>query len=581
MRFKSAIKPAAHKSDESRDYVPRLTSISFLNFKAFGEWQTLPIKPLNLIFGRNSSGKSSIFHALLWIRHLLLNENLNVYKPTLSGDFVDLGGLRRYVHFSKKNKHASRKYGFRFEVEIPKEKFLDAIMSGSPLRRGMRSRFLDRMGKSAAQEIKEAWSEFLELFGPIAGKINLQLEVVFENFRIPQPERFRFFKCLPEVSLILGGEKILLFSPKQKAMSIEKSHFEENYSTYYSVTCDSKKLYVKGIPILANLIQSIVSQRLKLHGQKKPKWVPSKQQVNSIFQDIDLSLGGRGFRTRISGLRFIPKGRYTLGREDTYNKDARDLTRNVLNKLMLSNLKGTFHDFVNECGASLYMPVIALFRSLNYLAAYRNYPEREISEASMVNVRPGPYGEESFQDILKDPKMISAINRACKKLGADFKFGTYLSQHAGRHVTIQHEDGYPLSFRDIGFGWSQVIPVIVELVQSSSTLTTLLVEQPELHLHPSNQSELMDVVLDHVTQNAESTVFLEVHSEQMILRLLKRIKEKRKGSAAGSVRPNQCSILHVFKGKEGSVIRPYRVSDSGTMIDPWPGGFFESALKDL
>jgi len=581
MRFKSAIKPAAHKSDESRNYVPRLTSISFLNFKAFGDWQTLPIKPLNLIFGRNSSGKSSIFHVLLWIRHLLLNENLNVYKPTLSGDFVDLGGLRRYVHFSKKNKYASRKYGFRFEVEIPKEKFLDAIISGSPLRRGMRSSFLDRMGKSATQEIKAAWSEFLELFGPRGGKLNLQLEVVFENFKIPEQQRFQFFKCLPEVSLILGGEKILFFSPKQKAMSIERSHFEENYSSYYSVTCHSKMLNLKGVPILKNLINTTVSRRLNLDEKKPIKWNPSRQEINCIFKDIDLSLGSRSSRIRNSGYRFIPRGRHAFGRESIYNKNAADLTRSEINKAMLLSLKGLFHDFVNECGASMYVPIVGIFRSLNYLAAYRNYPEREISEASMVNVRPGPYGEESFQDILKDPKMISAINRACKKLGADFKFGTYLSQHAGRHVTIEHEDGYPLTFRDIGFGWSQVIPVIVELVQSSSTLTTLLVEQPELHLHPSNQSELMDVVLDHVTQNAESTVFLEVHSEQMILRLLKRIKEKRKGSSAGSVRPNQCSILHVFKGKEGSVIRPYRVSDSGTMIDPWPGGFFESALKDL
>jgi AAA15 family ATPase/GTPase len=42
-----------------------LTGLSIGNFKAFGETQHVPIKPLTLIFGANSSGKSSIIHSLL------------------------------------------------------------------------------------------------------------------------------------------------------------------------------------------------------------------------------------------------------------------------------------------------------------------------------------------------------------------------------------------------------------------------------------------------------------------------------------------------------------------------------------
>ena len=77
-----------------------------------------------------------------------------------------------------------------------------------------------------------------------------------------------------------------------------------------------------------------------------------------------------------------------------------------------------------------------------------------------------------------------------------------------------------------------------------------------------------------------SPIFLELHSEQMVLRLLRRIRE---GSEIikGGIQPNDCSVIHVCKGEDGSVIQKLELSNAGTMIDPWPGGFFESALKDF
>jgi AAA15 family ATPase/GTPase len=48
-----------------------ITALRIGNFKAFAEPQTIPIKPLTLIFGANSAGKSSIIHALVFARHAL------------------------------------------------------------------------------------------------------------------------------------------------------------------------------------------------------------------------------------------------------------------------------------------------------------------------------------------------------------------------------------------------------------------------------------------------------------------------------------------------------------------------------
>jgi len=68
------------------------------NFKAFGDTQSIPIRPLNLIFGANSSGKSSVIHGLLLARHALDTGQIDISRTTLGGESLDLGGFRQYVH---------------------------------------------------------------------------------------------------------------------------------------------------------------------------------------------------------------------------------------------------------------------------------------------------------------------------------------------------------------------------------------------------------------------------------------------------------------------------------------------------
>lgn len=75
-----------------------ISSFTIGNFKAFGPAQTIPLKPITLIFGPNSAGKSSVIHSLLLTRHALDHKgNLDVFKTDVGGDSVDLRGFRQYV----------------------------------------------------------------------------------------------------------------------------------------------------------------------------------------------------------------------------------------------------------------------------------------------------------------------------------------------------------------------------------------------------------------------------------------------------------------------------------------------------
>ena len=81
-----------------------LSALRIGNFKAFGETQTIPIKPITLIFGPNSAGKSSILHSLANAHELNevqrppFESDFNVFQTNIGGSAIDLGGFMQFVH---------------------------------------------------------------------------------------------------------------------------------------------------------------------------------------------------------------------------------------------------------------------------------------------------------------------------------------------------------------------------------------------------------------------------------------------------------------------------------------------------
>mgnify|MGYP000533675421 FL=1 len=81
-----------------------LTALRIGNFKAFAETQRIPVRPLTLIYGANSSGKSSVLHSMILARHAQETGDLDVHRTNVGGESVDLGGFRQYVHRREANR---------------------------------------------------------------------------------------------------------------------------------------------------------------------------------------------------------------------------------------------------------------------------------------------------------------------------------------------------------------------------------------------------------------------------------------------------------------------------------------------
>ena len=123
---------------------------------------------------------------------------------------------------------------------------------------------------------------------------------------------------------------------------------------------------------------------------------------------------------------------------------------------------------------------------------------------------------------------------------------------------------------DVGFGVSQVLPVVT-LLHYVPEGSTVLLEQPEIHLHPLAQAGLADVIL-HAAAHRRIQIVLESHSEHLLLRLQTRIAE-------GQVAADDMKLY--FCGAKGgaSRIEPLELDMLGSILN-WPDRFMGDAFGE-
>lgn len=139
---------------------------------------------------------------------------------------------------------------------------------------------------------------------------------------------------------------------------------------------------------------------------------------------------------------------------------------------------------------------------------------------------------------------------------------------------------------DIGVGVSQVLPVIVGALDtgsSESPCRIFAVEQPELHVHPAVQVALSDMFIDAVN-DTERTMLIETHSEHLLLRILRRVRESADGTIEPPtpiLTPDMLSIVYVKPQERGVEITPLPITEEGEFTRHWPEGFFEERAEEL
>jgi predicted ATPase len=124
-------------------------------------------------------------------------------------------------------------------------------------------------------------------------------------------------------------------------------------------------------------------------------------------------------------------------------------------------------------------------------------------------------------------------------------------------------DGPKTNIVDLGYGTSQILPIIYNITTGSNG-TTYLIQQPEVHLHPKAQAALGTYVVD-AFRSQKKKFILETHSDFIVDRVRMAVMKKQ-------LRPSDVSILYFERRRLENIVTSIKLDETGSTIDP-PDGY--------
>ncbi len=230
-----------------------------------------------------------------------------------------------------------------------------------------------------------------------------------------------------------------------------------------------------------------------------------------------------------------------------------------------------------------------LFSHIYYLGPLREYPKREYSWAGAKPADVGWRGEKAIHALLASRERGEKISRGhrLKRLTVEEYVAKWLQELGLIHsfavrpmtrgsnlyqVWVQKSpDAAEVLITDVGFGVSQILPVLV-LCYYVPEGSVLILEQPEIHLHPSVQTGLADVFIDAVTTR-KVQIILESHSEYLLRRLQRRIAEEK-------LSQKDAALYFCNLSDGASRLTSLELDEFGNIAN-WPKDFFGDEFGEL
>lgn len=245
--------------------------------------------------------------------------------------------------------------------------------------------------------------------------------------------------------------------------------------------------------------------------------------------------------------------------------------------------------------ADLELSLEQLLTGIHYLGPLRDYPRRQYQWSGAQPSDMGPRGQSVVEAFVafKQRGLTVSPGYKRKRRGLDAMVALWLQKlgliHSFRispigesssiyQVLVKRTSQSPeVLITDVGFGVSQVLPAIT-LCYYAPPGSIIVLEQPEIHLHPSVQSGLADVFL-HAAKTQGIQIVVESHSEHLLRRLQRRVAEGRTEWDV-SVEKEDVALYFCDSAGDHSSLVPLQLDLYGS-ISNWPRDFFGDEFEDI
>ncbi len=568
-----------------------ITSITIENFKGIGDAVTIPIRPVTLLFGKNNSGKSTVLQALRYLRKIYECEYLKFEEKLEALQDQERGESKLEAHYSlltllqelpNLRTHLSTR-NFREIQKIISQEILNLDLSNFD---SLRDKALKSMQEEFYSTYVELASEddFLNEDSDYGeyGEINPDHFTALGNFsslvhrhELDRKIRIRLeFDIKPEQ--LTSSNSILHRAIRPEEVTNPKSAWIEMITGW-----DEKQgiIYLDSYKYALNGVEWICLTPMDRPLPDKDRWNYERRFTDlniysnpnhpfTVTQAIEFGLSQSEFLKDFSWLLGTDSSEgKKLGLSESNKKKIRSWLEAHESEDIVKNIVEELHRILGE------------LCDIQHLGPVRDIPRRDYAPYSYEELR-WATGLQAWDVLVGKPQLVKKINQYMKNLALGYSFK--LSEDRKQRMQLYDETHkiylHPL---DIGFGISQVIPVVVGALDDTSQI--FAVEQPELHVHPAVQVALGDVFIDGI-QNSNRTILIETHSEHLLLRIMRRMRETFEDRIEENrfpITPDDIAVLFVEWHDSQTIIREMPVNERGELVKAWPGGFFEEDIEEV
>lgn len=595
-----------------------LTELSIGNYQAFSTPQRVPLKPITLIFGPNSAGKSSLLRSLLVARHAILNDMLSKSEGAGErhpGTYADIArnGSSNPITFDFTVQSAGdlielalswREVDSRFEtVALALKKNASEIVGYSAARNSKHLQIHslgDAMSKT--MEMTRLETDARGVLDDLVQKTILNRLALQKSVALPgtDVDHYRIEDSREDEIDLLSALEATHTQGKTNELGTAWMHkiktavneLKSQICTPIKAADESlrdtlKKLIYHG-PIRP-ICDEITKDQQAEPGMEEWWNLAANQE---LLAKVNVWLAGDIFKTkyRLEFDRLFP------------DSSLRQLLQSLSGERSIGQIVEAAFEAkldTDEQFCESHIEPLASDMEDNLEDEYEDADERR--SVARQNARDEIYNEcwergmDHYTSLLNDSNveeieafLLGGLNQTL----ADLR-GMLESVRQGRRSKTQggfdsakihfHRSSTPNAIvpSNMGIGFSQMMPLVASAFGSENRL--IAIEQPELHVHPALQTELADLFIQS-TQERGNRFLIETHSEHLILRLLRRVRETTDGeleNPSHALRPEDLCVLYVEPTDQGSRVIELPVTADGDFRVPWPGGFFAERVTEL